>query len=193
MPPADWSLIRLNSRRIPLLRTDGESLEVLHEPAVGDFENPPLLFIHGSYCAAWIWAEYYLPFFGAHGYACYALSLRGHGGSPGDVEWTSLADYVADAALIAAALPRPPVLIGHSLGGLIAQYVAAAGHPAGGLIMLASTPPSGLASSNLHMMVHAPEVLFQLGMLQAIGPAGMSMRVLHRALFSVHMPRSAGR
>lgn len=162
------------------------TLEVLHKPPTGAVAGPPLLFIHGSYCAAWIWETHFLPFFAGLGFDCHALSLRGHGGSDGAVEWASLADYVADVAQVAASLDRPPVLIGHSMGGLVAQHVVANGSPACGMALLASTPPSGLGASSLHMMAHAPDVLFQLGLLQSLGPDMVSPNVMHRALFSDH-------
>lgn len=44
-------------------------------------ENPPLVFVHGSYHAAWCWAEHWMPFFSASGYDCYAVSLLGQVGS----------------------------------------------------------------------------------------------------------------
>ncbi|CAN1122578.1 hypothetical protein LINPERPRIM_LOCUS2801 [Linum perenne] len=39
--------------------------------------NPPLVFVHGSYHAAWCWAEHWLPFFSSSGFDCYAISLLG--------------------------------------------------------------------------------------------------------------------
>jgi alpha-beta hydrolase superfamily lysophospholipase len=57
--------------------------------------------------------------------------------------------------------------------------------------MLASTPPSGLVSSALHMMVQAPEALLQLWLLQSLGPAAVSAPAIRRALFSSHMPLAA--
>jgi len=36
-----------------------------------------LVFVHGSYHAAWCWAEHWFPFFSQSGYDCYALSLLG--------------------------------------------------------------------------------------------------------------------
>ena len=30
--------------------------------------KPPLLFIHGSYCGAWIWERHFLPAFAKAGY-----------------------------------------------------------------------------------------------------------------------------
>lgn len=40
-------------------------------------ENPPLVFVHGSYHAAWCWAEHWLPFFSSSGFDSYAISLLG--------------------------------------------------------------------------------------------------------------------
>lgn len=161
-------------------------LEILHMPGKGGPTRPPLLFVHGSYCAAWIWAKTFMPCFAEAGWDCHALSLRGHGGSEGTVEWASLSDYVADVAWAVDQMPAPPVLIGHSMGGLLAQHVVAAGHAVAGMVLLASTPPSGLGSSSLHMMAHASDVLFQLGLLQSLGPGSVSPHVMHRALFSTH-------
>src|SRR5262247_4706331 len=60
--------------------------------------RPPLLFVHGAFSGAWTFAEHFLPYFAAHGFPAYALSLRGHGGSYGReaLAWASLADFVED-------------------------------------------------------------------------------------------------
>jgi pimeloyl-ACP methyl ester carboxylesterase len=52
------------------------------------------------------------------------MNLRGHHGSRPvrDIGKVSLTDYVADALEVAAAL-KNPIVIGHSMGGLIAQKV----------------------------------------------------------------------
>lgn len=52
---------------------------------------PPLVFVHGSYHAAWCWAQHWLPFFSSSGFDCYALSLLAQGESdapPGSVAGT---------------------------------------------------------------------------------------------------------
>lgn len=104
----------------------------------------PLLFVHGAWHGAWCW-ENFLPFFAAHGYAAYALSLRGHGASTGraGLRWHSAArDYVADVAAVTATLPAPPVLIGHSMGGYVVQkYLERNSAP--GAVLMASVPVSG--------------------------------------------------
>ncbi|MFS8016801.1 putative alpha/Beta hydrolase [Helianthus anomalus] len=38
-------------------------------------QQPPLVFVHGSFHAAWCWSEHWLPFFSENGFDSYALSL----------------------------------------------------------------------------------------------------------------------
>lgn len=158
-------------------------LEILQSPAQAPESHPPLLFVHGAYCGAWIWAEHFLPYFSARGYGCHAVSLRGHGGSDGRLAFATLADYVADAAEAAGRIGRPPVVIGHSMGGLVVQHLLSR-LAAAAAVLLSSVPPSGLGSSMMHMSLSAPDVLWQLGLLQNLGPAAVSGPVIHRAFFS---------
>eukprot|EP00268_Persea_americana_P037946 TRINITY_DN37614_c0_g1_i1.p1 TRINITY_DN37614_c0_g1~~TRINITY_DN37614_c0_g1_i1.p1 ORF type:complete len:192 (-),score=33.58 TRINITY_DN37614_c0_g1_i1:230-805(-) len=88
-------------------------------------KNPPLVFIHGSFHAAWCWAEHWLPFFSGSGFDCYALSLLGQGESdlPAGPAAGTLQTHASDVAdFIQKQLTSPPVLLGHSFGGLIVQY-----------------------------------------------------------------------
>nr|POE67402.1 40s ribosomal protein s7 [Quercus suber] len=113
----------------------GLNMEVIVQKGVVDkdpydrnSENPPLVFVHGSYHAAWCWAEHWLPFFSACGFDCYALSLLGQGESDapsGSVAGT-LQTHASDVAdFIQKKVLLPPVLLGHSFGGLIIQYYIA--------------------------------------------------------------------
>ena len=106
-------------------------LEVIERKSTLPTAHPPLLFVHGSAHGAWCWAEHYLDYFAEHGFDAYALSLRGHGASGGRerLRWASVADYVDDVAEVAATLPSAPVVIGHSLGGMVVQkYLERASH-----------------------------------------------------------------
>jgi pimeloyl-ACP methyl ester carboxylesterase len=62
----------------------------------------------------------------------------------------SLRDYTDDLVALVASLDSPPRLVGHSLGGLVVQLVAARTHHAG---MVAACPsavgPSGLNPTTL--------------------------------------------
>lgn len=56
----------------------GLNMEVIEQKRErSDKPKPPLVFVHGSYHAAWCWAEHWLPFFSASGFDCYAVSLLG--------------------------------------------------------------------------------------------------------------------
>jgi pimeloyl-ACP methyl ester carboxylesterase len=157
--------------------------EILRSLPKAEAGRPPVLFVHGAYCGAWIW-EHFLGLFAARGYPAYALSLRGHGGSEGDLATASFADYVDDVEIAARAIGAEPVLVGHSMGGLVIQHYLARGGKATAMVALASAPPSGLRSSALHMTMFAPDVLFQLSLLQSLGPKWAAPAVIGRALFS---------
>lgn len=105
----------------------------------------PLLLIHGAWHGAWCW-EGALADFAARGFAAHAVSLRGHGASPRPRGFwrTTVHDYLADLRAAVAAVGRPPVLVGHSSGGYLAQLLitGAAGPPPpiAGAVLLCSTP-----------------------------------------------------
>lgn len=163
------------------------ALEILRAGSPSD--RPSLLFIHGSFCGAWIWSEYFLPFFAERGWHCLAVSLRGHGGSSGRDRLDSfgIADYVADVTEAAAGLDRPPVVIGHSLGGMVAQRFVGRSS-ASGLVMLASVSPGGLGGPLAHMTMCCPDLLWQLNRLQSVGVEAADYEVVRRGLFSAGFP-----
>lgn len=100
----------------------------------------PAVFIHGTFSRGWHcrhWAER----FTAAGYTCLTPSLPGH--DPTDVQALrrlTLGDYLGALKRTLSSLPQPPVLIGHSMGGLLAQQLAASA-PCAALICLAAVPP----------------------------------------------------
>jgi len=149
----------------------------------------PLLFVHGAFACASIWDEYFLSYFAARGYAAYAVSLRGHGASAGRgrLRRWRLADYVEDIGHTIAALGQPPVLIGHSLGGMVAQKYLES-HSAPGLVLMASAPPQGLLPSLWGMAAANPLLVQQLGLLQLYGPQLATLPLMRSALFSASTP-----
>src|SRR5438105_3578099 len=91
----------------------------------------PILFVHGAWHGAWCWEDHFVPYFANRGWQVTALNLRAHGGprERRGLRWKRIADYVEDLAAAAAALPEPPVVIGHSTGGLVGQKYLES-HPA---------------------------------------------------------------
>jgi pimeloyl-ACP methyl ester carboxylesterase len=89
--------------------------------------HPPIVLVHGAANSASIWT-FWQRELAAHGWASYALDLRGHGRSERiDLSRTSMHDYAADVCTLAQQFKQPPVILGWSMGGLVALMVAAAG------------------------------------------------------------------
>lgn len=145
-------------------------------------DAPPLLFLHGAYTAAWCW-EHYQPFFAAAGFENHALSLSGHGGSccRDQLDCTSIDDYVADVAAVAASLRAPPLLIGHSMGGFVVQKYLER-HPAPAAVLMCSVPPQGLSAAAFGMLFHRPGLLIELN--RSMTGRHPAPEALRRALFA---------
>jgi 3-oxoadipate enol-lactonase len=80
----------------------------------------PLLFLHGVGGGHHAW-EHQVPYFGKLGYPSHAWDQPGYGHSP-TVEPYDLEHVSASLALLIESLGNEPVvLVGHSMGGLIAQ------------------------------------------------------------------------
>jgi pimeloyl-ACP methyl ester carboxylesterase len=163
-------------------------LEILECRPNGESAQPPLLFIHGAFAGAWTFAEHFLPYFAAHGFPAYALSLRGHGASYGrdTLVLHSLRDYVDDLAEAIDALGEAPVLIGHSMGAMVVmKYLERAVARAAAL--LAPIPPQGLWPASLTLALSKPCLFIEMGGL--FGWGRMSPGAIHRALFAGPMSR----
>ena len=107
-----------------------------------------VVMVHGAFCGGWAFEAFRAPFEAA-GFEVVAPDLRGHqpGAPSGAVVGVSMADYAADIARLCADLSEPPVLLGHSMGGLVAQ-LAARRAPVRALVLLAPSPPWGVIGSS---------------------------------------------
>lgn len=106
----------------------------LDPEAVVERRSRPVLFVHGMWEGAWFW-ETWLGFFARRGWQGWAIDLRGHGASRDDSKAGrrrlgrhSLHAYLDDARRAFEALTEShgenPVVIGHSMGGLVAEKLA---------------------------------------------------------------------
>ena len=126
--------------------------------------RPALLLIHGLAGGAWYW-ERFQRVFAAHGYTSHALNLRGHHGSRpvARLGHISLRDYVEDVAEVDALLGRP-VVVGHSMGGLLAQTLMEA-DAVSAAVLLCPMPPRGIGFATpglaLRQLRHLPAMLFR--------------------------------
>ena len=121
-------------------------------------KKSPVLMIHGAFCGPWS-LDGLKEKFEAAGYAVTAPPLRFHDVSPSPkaLATTGLADYAADLEEEIAALKVPPILVGHSMGGLLAQMLASRTNVAA-LILLAPSAPWGVP----------PTTLFEIGAAQSM-------------------------
>lgn len=144
---------------------------------------PPLLFVHGAFAGGWMWTETFMPWFAEAGYACHALSLRGHGGSAGreHIDWHSIADYVDDVRRVVESLPEAPVLVGHSMGGFVVQKYLER-HQAPGAALVCSVPPQGLVASQFHLLMQKPQLFLELN--RIMGGDYTDTETLREALFA---------
>jgi pimeloyl-ACP methyl ester carboxylesterase len=84
------------------------------------------LLLHGVSLSRDTWDEVVQRF--ASGHCVWTLDFRGHGHSDRASRY-ELADYVSDAEAALAAIRRPAIVVGHSLGGCVAGVLAQTPHP----------------------------------------------------------------
>ncbi len=164
-------------------------LEVIREEPNQIIHPTPILFVHGMWHAAWCWAENFLPYFSRQGYKTYALSLRGHGKSDGhqQLRWVSMKKYVSDVEKVAGQLESPPILVGHSMGGMIVQkYLESHQAPAG--VLLASAPPKGLLPATLRIFSRHPFAVIKSILTLSMFPIVSTPKLAREAFFSTDMP-----
>lgn len=164
-------------------------LEVIAASPAGKEQARTVLFVHGAFAGAWMWGETYLQRFAQAGYEAWALSLRGHGDSDGRdcIDHHSVRDYVDDVMSVADAMPDPPILVGHSMGGFVVQKVLEH-RTAPAAVLMASVPPQGLLAASFHLAFSHPDLFFQLNRL--LGGADIPAEAVAQALFARPVPEN---
>ena len=157
-------------------------LEILKALPFAPSAKPPVLFLHGAFSGAWVWAEHVLDFMAERGHAAYALSFRGHGRSEGrgDLTRHGLADYADDVRTAIRSIGRPPILVGHSMGGLVAQRCLGRERVAG-LALMAPVPPEGVMAANAHLVLRDSKLWAEIAQAATVGvgraaPASSDLR-----------------
>lgn len=115
----------------------------------------PVVMVHGAFCGGWVFEDFREPFETA-GHRVHCPDLRGHGPDEprSAVAGVSMSDYAADITAFCAGLDEPPILIGHSMGGLVAQLAARRAALAA-LVLLAPSAPWGVTGSSIEEAVTA--------------------------------------
>ena len=106
-----------------------------------------IVMIHGMWGSGWYW-ENFKGFFESKGYRCVIPTLRFHDMDPKGIPdprlgTTSLLDYAEDLEKLIRELQVRPILMGHSMGGLLAQILGSRGL-AKALVLLTPASPRGI-------------------------------------------------
>jgi pimeloyl-ACP methyl ester carboxylesterase len=105
-----------------------------------------IVMIHGANEGGWCFDKF-SAVFQSLGWTCHAPDLIGHGTRAADAAKTlvgvGMADYRAELVAFLETVPPKPVILGHSMGGVLAQQLAAQGL-ARALVLVAPAPRSGI-------------------------------------------------
>jgi pimeloyl-ACP methyl ester carboxylesterase len=111
--------------------------------------KPPIVFVHGAFCGGWAFDAFREPF-EALGFTTHTPDLPGHDRNA-DLERLAqcgVHEFAEAIVRVTNGLERAPILVGHSLGGLIVQ-MAALKVKCAGLILLAPSAPWGVMPTTL--------------------------------------------
>ncbi|NKF23782.1 alpha/beta hydrolase [Solimonas marina] len=104
----------------------------------------PVVLVHGMWCTSASWKRV-VDILSPRGYDCYVPSLPAHDDStdqPLQVRRQSLRDYLdaIERGVAERDFAHPPIVIGHSMGGLLAQQLATRIKPLAMVLLTPATP-----------------------------------------------------
>jgi pimeloyl-ACP methyl ester carboxylesterase len=109
----------------------------------------PIVFVHGAFCGGWAFETFKKPF-AAAGFDTHAPNLPAHdrGADLEHLATLGVREYAEALIRFIHTFDAPPVLVGHSLGGLVCQ-IAAGRTEVAGLVLLCSSAPWGVMPTTL--------------------------------------------
>ena len=125
-----------------------------------------LVMIHGMWGTASHWGNF-RGYFEGRGYRCLTPTLRYHDMDPQGIPdprlgRASLLDYAEDLEKLLRKLQGRPILIGFSMGGILAQILASRGL-AEAIVLLSPAPPSGINALRPSIVMEFRSALLRWG------------------------------
>ncbi len=108
-------------------------------PSLTPSHRPPVVLVHGAANSSAVW-RFWQEALAERGWSSHAVDLRGHGESEGSVDGATMSDYADDVTAVVDGLPETPIVVGWSMGGLVAIMVAARGRARACVGLAPSTP-----------------------------------------------------
>jgi pimeloyl-ACP methyl ester carboxylesterase len=126
--------------------------------------STPIVFVHGGWVTPACW-DPFVSYFEARGFRCLAPAWPGKDrpvdairADPSPLAGLGIADIVDHYEGIVRSLDEPPILIGHSFGGLFVQLLLDRGLGAAG-IAIDSAPPKGVFAFHPTTLVSLGRIL----------------------------------
>lgn len=164
------------------------NVKVKHYISLADRTFPiPLILLHGAWHGGWA-MSLLAQLLVILGFECYVLSFRGHEDDKPKKKkriWYLLRQYVKDIKKLAETIEsdKPPILIGQSMGGLIAQMYAQK-YPISAMILLASVPSSGALGVLWRFAKKHPWITAKFFLTRGLYPAVENLDVVKELFFS---------
>jgi pimeloyl-ACP methyl ester carboxylesterase len=120
--------------------------------------------IHGAFCGGWVFDDW-RRIYEAAGFDVHTPTLRHHEYAdepPRELGTTSMLDYAEDLGHLLDGIGSRPILIGHSLGGLLAQMLASR-RDVRALVLLAPSAPWGMLPSTPFEFLSAQALFLSSG------------------------------
>lgn len=116
----------------------------------------PLVFIHGAWHDSFYWHPL-TDYLAERGFEIYAIDLPGHGDDSGtkNINLITFQSYINDVEKVVSDIGKEPVLIGHSMGGMIVQKYLQ-NHTCKAAILMAPVPSFGVYKLVLNAFMKLP-------------------------------------
>jgi pimeloyl-ACP methyl ester carboxylesterase len=144
-----------------------------------------ILLVHGAWHGPWCW-DGFAARLAERGHDVHAVLLRGHDQPPGRI-WHRVSGYIDDVAAAAAGFAEPPVVVGHSMGGLVVQKYLER-HPAAGGVLMASIPPGGTIGVTARIAARHPVLFAKVNLTLSMRPLIATRALVREMFFTVDTP-----